>query len=174
LPNIHRYYVPDAIVFITQVVAHRTPVFGDADHVRLLRDVLRQVKAFHPFAMLAYVFLPDHFHLLLRPTATGNFSAIMHSLKRNFTQLYKECHGIAGPLQFWQKGFWDHVIRDEDDLARHLDYIHYNPARHGLAARPEDWPDSSYPVWQARNVYPPCWGWSLPETLAGHTWEQVE
>lgn len=50
-------------------------------------------------------------------------------------------------MKFWQKGFWDHVIRDEADFQRHLDYIHYNPVKHGLVQRPEDWPYSSYSAW---------------------------
>jgi len=165
--NIRRYYLPGSIVFITQVVARRTPIFGNVEHLDLLRQTLRRVKEIHPFTMLGFVFLPDHFHLLIQPTGQNNFSTIMHSLKRNFTQQYKASLGITAPMQFWQKGFWDHVIRDEGDLQRHLDYIHYNPVHHGLVERPEKWPHSSYHEWRKRNAYPERWGWSLPDSLTG-------
>jgi putative transposase len=172
--NIRRHYIPNAIVFITQVVEYRAPVFRDPDQVHLLRKVLHQVKTHHPFVMLGYVFLPDHLHMLLRPTGSSTFSDIMHSLKRNFTAQYKRQQEINGRLRFWQKGFWDHIIRDVDDLQRHLDYIHYNPVRHGLVERPEAWLDSSYIAWQARNAYPHGWGWTLPQTLQAGGWEKAE
>ena len=169
--SIRRYYVPNAIVFITQVVDRRTPIFQHEAHLSLLRATLHNVKELHPFNMLGYVFLPDHFHLLIRPTGQSNFSKIMHSLKQNFTKSYKGSLGISGSMKFWQKGFWDHVIRDEVDLARHLDYIHYNPVRHQLVTRPEDWPHSSYLYWQQQNAYAERWGWSLPEALVDYVWQ---
>ncbi len=164
--NFHRYYVPGAIVFITQVVENRVPVFQNPDHLALLHDTLHNVKVLHPFSMLAYAFLPDHFHLLLKPSGVSTFSQIMHSLKPNFTKAYKQAAGITGHLEFWQKRFWDHVIRDEPDLKAHLDYIHYNPVKHGLSARPEGWPHSSFAKWKERGAYPEGWGWSCPETVA--------
>ena len=172
--NIKRYYVANAIIFITQVVDHRTPIFAHAPFIDQLRATLRNVKALHPFDMLGYIFLPEHFHLLIRPTGASNFSQIMQSLKRNFTLDYKAQIGIKGRMKFWQKGFWDHIIRDETDFQRHLDYIHYNPVHHGLAATPESWPHSSFSHWQQRNAYPQHWGWSLPATLAAYTWQRAE
>jgi putative transposase len=172
--NIRRYYIPDAIVFLTQVVDGRTPVFQETRCIELLRAVLHTVKALHPFAMVGYVFLPDHFHLLIRPTGSSTFSDIMHSLKPNFTKEYKRLLGINGSMKLWQKGFWDHIIRNEHDLQRHLDYIHYNPVRHQYVQRPEDWPHSSFPVWQARDAYPAGWGWSVPDTLKDSDWQPPE
>ena len=172
--NIHRYYVPNAIVFITQVVDRRAPVFREPQHVELLRGVLGQVKELHPFAMLGYVFLPDHLHLLIRPTGESNFSDIMHSLKPHFTKQYKALLGISGGMKFWQKRFWDHVIRDEHDFERHLDYIHYNPVRHRLVERPEEWPHSSYHYWREKGAYPAGWGWGEPSTIRNRDWQPSE
>ncbi|MBV7338129.1 transposase [Chloroflexi bacterium TSY] len=73
MTNIRRYYVPNSIIFITQVVHRRTPIFANPQHLDLLREVLRNVKIFHPFNMLGYVFQPDHFHLLIYPTGTSNY-----------------------------------------------------------------------------------------------------
>jgi putative transposase len=86
--NFRRYCVPNAIVFITQVVQDCAPVFRDETHLELLRSTLRRVKALHPSSMLSYAFMPDHFHLLIKPTGDSNFSQIMHSLKPNFTKAY--------------------------------------------------------------------------------------
>jgi putative transposase len=172
--NVRRYYVPNSIVFLTQVVDGRQPVFQHRQHLDLLRTVLHNVKEIHPFQMLAYVFLPEHFHLLIRPTGASTFSDIMQSLKRNFTLEYKESLGIKGRMKFWQKGFWDHVIRDEDDFSNHLDYIHYNPVKHGLVTHPEDWPHSSFMEWKQRGVYPDRWGWSLPDSIDLISWNDAE
>lgn len=168
--NIRRYYVPNAVVFITQVVWHRQPIFAQEQHLDLLRATLHEVQKLHPFLMLAYVFLPDHFHLLIRLRDGVTFSDVMHSLKPNFTKEYKIASGITGSMRFWQKRFWDHVIRDEMDFEHHMHYIHYNPVRHGLVQRPEDWPHSSLHTLQERGVYPPRWGWSLPDALDGAEW----
>lgn len=116
---------------------------------------------------LGYVFLPGHFHLLFKPSGESTFSQIMHSLKPNFTKAYKSSLGLSGSLKFWQKRFWDHVIRDELDLQHHFDYLHYNPVKHGLVARPEDWPHSSFLHWKNKGAYPDQWGWSVPESLSG-------
>lgn len=73
--DFRRYYAPGATVFITQVVQDREPIFRDEDCLELLLTTLRRVKELHPFSMLGYVFLPDHFHLLIRPTGERAISA---------------------------------------------------------------------------------------------------
>ena len=164
--NFRRYYIANSIVFITQLVQDRQPIFSNDDHVVLLRSTLRRVKTIHPFQMLGFVFLPDHFHLLLRPTGDSNFSQIMHSLKRNFTKNYKQANDVSKGMKFWQKRFYDHVIRSESDFRRHLDYIHFNPVKHKLVARPEEWPHTSYLAWKNRGAYPEQWGWNTPQTVS--------
>ena len=172
--NFRRYYTPNAIIFITQVVQNRIPIFANETHLNLLRSTLHRVKALHPFSMLGYVFLPDHLHLLIKPTGNSNFSQIMHSLKPNFTKAYKQTIGVTGDMKLWQKRFWEHTIRDELDFERHLDYIHYNPVKHGLVASPEDWEHSSFVAWKERGVYPDGWGWSMPPSIQKSNWSNVE
>lgn len=80
--NFRRYYVPNAMVpnamvFITNVVHLREPIFANPTYVELLRSVLREVQKIHPFDMTAYVFLPDHQHIMLKPTGESNFSQLM-------------------------------------------------------------------------------------------------
>ena len=163
--NIRRYYVPNSIVFITQVVSGRSPVFASEEHLGLLLDIVREAKARHPFHMLAYVFLWDHFHLLIKPRTGVTHTDIMHSIKPNFTNQYKAAIAVSGRMVFWQRRYWDHVIRNEVDLAQHFDYIHYNPVKHGMVTKPEEWPHSSFLHWQQQGSYPERWGWALPSAL---------
>lgn len=162
--NFHRYYIPGAAVFITQVVAGREPVFSDPTRAELLLSTLDIVKVLHPFSLLAYCVLPDHFHMILQPNGGENFSQIMHSLKPNYSKAYKSSIGLGSSqhLKFWQKRFWDHVIRDDRDLENHLHYVHYNPVKHGLTADPRDWPYNSYRVWEERGLYPEAFQWEEP------------
>jgi len=159
MPNFRRYYVPNAIVFITTITDQRAPIFNSEDNIRLFWHTLQMVREVHPFRLLAYVILPDHFHWLMRVEgADGNFSAVLHSVKRNYTINYKQAHGITSRLKLWQERFWDHVIRDECDLRNHFDYIHWNPVKHGYVQRPEDWAHSSYGFWFKRGYYELGWG----------------
>lgn len=119
-----RYYILDSIVFITQVVANREPIFHNSAHIDLLRTILHNVRELHPFQMLGYVILPDHLHLLMRPGDGVTHSQIMHSLKLNFTKAYKIASCSTETLHLWQRRYWDHIIRNELDLQHHLDYIH--------------------------------------------------
>jgi putative transposase len=165
--NIRRYYIPGSAVFITQVVQGRDRTFCDSKYMDLLKDILRNVKEIHPFIMLGYVFLFEHFHMIIQPTGTSNFSDIMHSLKPNFTREYKKVLGLppAAPLKFWQKRFWDHVIRDDKDFENHLHYIHFNPVKHGYVKDPREWRYSSYCEWEKRGLYPPDFGWDEPTNI---------
>lgn len=163
--RIRRAVVDEGLYFITTVTHQRKPVFTHPE-IAHLRTVLRAVKAHHPFTMRAYVFLPDHLHLLLRVGADTDISKLMHSFKRNATVAYKEAHGIEGNFSLWQRGFWDHVIRNERDFKNHLDYIHYNPVKHGLVQRPEDYPHSSYREYVRRGWYEIGWGHAAPVSIA--------
>lgn len=163
--RIRRAYVEDGLYFITTVAHQRRPLFTPPD-IERLRTTLRQVKTNHPFTMHAYVFLPDHLHLLLRVGAKTDISKIMHSLKRNATVAYKAAHGIEGIFSLWQRGFWDHVIRNERDFKNHLDYIHYNPVKHGIVAHPEEYPHSSYREYVRRGWYEIGWGHNVPDGIA--------
>jgi putative transposase len=96
----------------------------------------------------------------------------MHSIRPNFTKLHKAAVGRSAPMRLWQRRYWDHVIRDEADLVAHFDYIHYNPVKHGLVTRPEDWPHSSYLDWRRRGCYPERWGWAGVATPK--TWNECD
>jgi len=173
MPDFRRYYVPNAIVFITGVTRDRIHHFESADNVTLLFETMRRVQSIHPFRLLAYTIMPDHFHWLMRAdNEAGNFSVVLHSIKRNYTINYKKVHGITTPMNVWQPRFWDHVIRDERDFNNHFDYIHWNPVKHGGTQKPGDWPHSTYRHWLERGYYELGWGYEgEPNNISGMDFE---
>ncbi len=153
-----RVDVSDVIYFITTNVQNRASLFSQQKNVVLLRETMRAAQEFHPFIMRGYVFLPDHLHLLIYIPLQTNVSKLMQAIKRNFTRNYKDLYQLDDSLQLWQRSFYDHVIRDERDFLNHLDYIHYNPVKHGLVMRPEDYQHTSYLEYVKRGWYEIGWG----------------
>ena len=159
MPNFRRYYRPNALFFITNVTCNRIPYLESVKAVDTLLATTRNVQRIHPFRLLSYVVLPNHFHwLMIVDDEQGDFSKVMHSVKRNFAFAYKREFGLTGSVRLWQSRFWDHLIRDETDLHNHVDYIHWNPVKHGYVARPEDWTHSTYRYWLDRGYYQAGWG----------------
>jgi len=166
-----RYYVENALVFITSVTRDRFPIFAEQESANLLLATMREVQQIHPFNLMAYVVLPDHLHLLMRTGQATSFSQVMRSIKWNFTRNYKDVKSIKQPVSLWQDRFWDHVIRDEIDLNNHMDYIHYNPVKHGCVDAPEKWQLSTFAFWAECGYYPMGWGRTEPSEITGMRWE---
>jgi putative transposase len=169
--RIRRWYIPDATYFIVGVTQSRRALFAEENNITLLRETLRKVKGLHPFRMQAYVFLPDHFHILIFVPETTNISKLMHSWQRNFTRNYKTAHGITESLRLWQRGFWDHVIRDANDWDRHFHYIHYNPVKHGYVRRAGDYAHSSFHEYVKQGIYDSDWGEAEESSLVNLDFE---
>ena len=92
-------------MFVTQVVSDRRPIFANRAALDLLLSTLRTVKSLHPFRMNAYVFLPDHFHLLIRPISPESVVTVMHSLKPAFTRAYRKLAYADSQDAVWQERF---------------------------------------------------------------------
>lgn len=144
-----RSRIPNAPYFLTMTLRDRGSRLL-LDHIDQLRAAFRCADAAHPFRIDAVVVLPDHFHLLCTlPEGDADFSSRVQTLKRRFTFGLQHggvrvCMNEHGEADVWQRRFWEHTIRDEDDFARHVDYIHYNPVKHGLVAAVRDWPHSTF------------------------------
>ena len=148
-----RSHVPGALVFLTLVTQARRPLLCLPEVRAAFREAVTTVSARHPFRTVAYVVLPDHCHLLWRlPEDDGDFSRRVRLIKHRMAR----CPDMPKPL--WQARFWDHLIRDETDLRKHMDYIHFNPVKHGHARRAVDWLDSSFHHHVARGWYSENWG----------------
>ncbi len=157
MADFRRYYIPNALVFITAVTEKRRRLLT-GETVELFWKISRNTQAIIPFKLLAYCVLPDHFHWIMRmPESTPIFSIVIHSVKRNFTLEYKKKNNIAVPMKLWQPRFYDHVIRDQQDLENHFHYIHFNPVKHGYVDYPEQWDASSFRFWVQNGLYPENW-----------------
>ncbi|WP_295466354.1 transposase [uncultured Pseudomonas sp.] len=134
------------------------------DHIGLLRAAIRQVKAAHPFEILGMVVLPDHLHALWRlPADDGDYPLRWNLIKVGFSsqlpplttvQLSRRLKRERG---LWQRRYWAQRMKDEQDLQRHLDYIHGNPVKHGYTHRAEEWPYSSIHRLVRAGVLPADW-----------------
>ena len=121
----------------------------------------------HPFKIDAFVLLPEHLHCIWTlPQDDDNFSTRWRLVKSYFSRhcesRYQDGVSVSrkkrkGQL-IWQNRFWEHVIRDDDDFARHVDYIHYNPVKHGLVRSPKDWEYSSFKRYVQAGMYDELWG----------------
>ena len=105
MPNYRRYYIPNSIIFITQVTRDRVQYLESFENLEIFWETLRNVQKILPYNLLAYVILPDHFHFLIKiDDEKGDFSKIMHSIKRNFTFNFKGIHDIKSNLKFMAEG----------------------------------------------------------------------
>ena len=157
-----------ATYFLTLTLQDRSARYL-VDHVAVLRDCLRHVKERHPFDIEAMVVLPEHLHALWRlPVDDADFSSRCMLLKQAFTRRLEELgtleraasrkRGPKGERSLWQRRFWEHQIRDDDDFARHVDYIHFNPVKHGWVLRAREWPYSSLHRYVRQGLLPADWG----------------
>lgn len=134
------------------------------DYIDALRAAFRSTRRAHPFLIDAIVVLPDHLHIVMTlPPGDADYSTRLSLMKRRFTTaLTKAGAPIArhrnGEHALWQRRFWEHTIRNERDFERHVDYVHYNPVRHRLAAKVCDWPHSSFHYYVRRGILPEDWG----------------
>ena len=138
---------------------------------------MRNVAESLPWRTIAVVLLYDHLHVLWSlPAGDADFSGRWQKIKIRFTQDWLAAGGEEAAVTaaqaarrhrgVWQKRFLEHLVRDEEDLSNHCDYIHYNPVKHGYVKRPWDWPHSSFRRFVAEGHYPEHWGDTEPPGLA--------
>ncbi|EPZ15061.1 hypothetical protein M622_16995 [Thauera terpenica 58Eu] len=155
---------PGATWFFTLVTWRRRPLFADPANVARLRAAFAHTRTVAPYRIDALVLLPDHLHCIWTlPDGDADFSTRWNRIKGSFTRSLppaaKSLRGSPSRRErcVWQRRFWEHRIRDDVDFARHCDYIHWNPVRHGLATRPDEWPYSSFARFVQAGIYPADW-----------------
>ncbi|MBT9500190.1 MAG: transposase [Burkholderiaceae bacterium] len=158
-----RNRLPGASYFFTVTLADRQ-ASTLTDHIALLGDSMRTVQQQLPFTTDAIVVLPEHLHCVWTlPETDSDYPARWKAVKAGFTKGLRLA-GVAlqsrpdGGFDLWQRRYWEHTLRDEADVARHIDYIHYNPVKHGWVTRAVDWPHSSFHRYVRMGVYPEDWG----------------
>jgi len=157
-----RFRSAEDCYFFTVVTEHRRPLL--VENMGRLRQAFRAVREKYPFSIDAIVVLPDHLHTVWRlPEGDSDYSLRWMQIKRRFSSGFQAAPSNQSQQKkrekgVWQRRFWEHAIRDECDWKNHLDYIHYNPVKHGHVERVRDWPFSSFHRAVKRGLYPLNWG----------------
>ncbi len=164
-----RSYVPGGVFFLTLVTYRRIPLFSNIENISLLRKAIAKMRSEKPFDITAAVVLPEHLHFIWSlPPNDSDYSGRVSRVKVLFTRSLRG-KGLSSvevsssrrkhrESNVWQRRFWEHTICDDRDLHRHLDYIHYNPVKHGLVSCPHLWEYSSFHKWVKEGKYRPDWG----------------
>jgi REP-associated tyrosine transposase len=173
MSDYRRNYVHGGTYFFTVVTYQRRNFLTSNLARTCLHEAILEIQNKWPFEIVAIVLLPDHFHTVWSlPRGDTNYSRRMRRIKEQFTRKYirgggaesrqtksRVAHGQRG---IWQRRFWEHTVRDESDLKNCVDYIHWNPVKHKLVRRVQDWPWSSFHRFVKLGEYEPDWGSTDP------------
>ena len=168
MPNYRRAKTPGGTYFFTVVTYQRREILTDPESRAILREVINTVRRRYPFIIDAWVLLPDHIHSIWTlPTGDNDYSKRWGMVKAGFskqakTRFHREewinnSKAKRNEGTIWQRRFWEHQIRDDSDYRRHMDYLHYNPIKHGLVKNVIDWPHSTFHRYVKNGVYPEDW-----------------
>lgn len=168
MPHYIRARIPGGTFFFTVVTFQRRSILATKENIRTLTRAIYQVQSQYPFTLDALVALPDHLHALWTlPEGDGDYGKRWGLIKAMFSK------GIKGDsfqkdinpsrlkrreTTVWQRRFWEHAIRDDEDFQKHFDYIHYNPMKHGLVGNVIDWPYSTFHRYVKQGFYSDDWG----------------
>ncbi len=163
MPEYRRNRVPGGSYFFTVNLLDRTSDLLTVN-IDALRNAVRATHQRAPFQIDAWVVLPDHMHAIWTlPSGDDNFSDRWRAIKKSFSKsvpateprsLVRQQNAERG---IWQRRFWEHTIRDDADFANHMDYVHFNPVKHGYVDHPTGWPYSSFRRAVANGFYPADW-----------------
>lgn len=160
-----RFYIPKAMWFFTVNLAERKNNRLLIEKIDVLRDAFRYVKKQKYFYMNAVVIMPDHLHCIwTMPPDDGDFSIRWNMLKGRFSRSIDVGERVSKSRKkrrergIWQRRFWAHLIEDQEDYNRHVDYIHWNPVKHGWVNKVCDWPYSSFHRYVEHGIYTENWG----------------
>ncbi|TPQ29774.1 transposase [Bradyrhizobium guangdongense] len=133
------------------------------EHASQLREAFRSARRERPFEIDAIAILPDHLHTIMTlPADDSDFAGRWRRIKGHFSSALLDA-GVDlprrsnGELALWQRRYWEHTVRDENDYARHVDYIHFNPVKHGHVRQVSDWPYSSFHRYVRAGLLPDDW-----------------
>jgi len=163
MSDYRRNRVPGGTYFFTINLLQRSNTLLVSQIVSL-RDAVRKVRSARPFHIDAWVVLPDHMHAIWTlPPGDTDYSGRWRAIKIAFaktlpkTEYRSPVRMANGERGIWQRRFWEHTIRDEQDYAAHVGYVHISPVKHRYTAYVADWPYSSFHRWVARGAYPQDW-----------------
>lgn len=174
MPNYRRAFIPGGTWFFTVNLLQRYNNNLLLREIDLLRDNMRHVQSHYPFHIDVWVVLPDHLHCVWTlPSDDSNFSLRWRLIKSGFsralpiTEYRSQVRIQAGERGIWQRHYWEHLIRDDDDYRNHVDYVHVNPLKHGYVRRVRDWPYSTFHRDVTRGIYPLDWCGDINAEVSG-------
>ena len=163
--NYRRVYIQNSKIFITIVANKRRQIL--IKNIDLLRNSFNLIKEKIKFNIDAIVILPDHLHMIIEPKEIKKYPEIIKGIKANFSRNidkskiedYEESESRKNKNEtdIWQRRYWEHSIIDENDLQKHIDYIHYNPIKHGYVKRAKDWEYSTFKKYVKQGLYDENW-----------------
>jgi putative transposase len=159
-----RNFVKGGSYFFTVALADRSQCLLVTE-TAALREAFRNVKSVYPFSLDAIVVLPEHLHCIWTlPEGDADYPQRWRRIKATFSRnlpdrnMRSRSKFLRGERGIWQRRYWEHMLRDEMDWQRHMDYIHYNPVKHGHVERVADWPYSTFHRYVKAGIYPKDWG----------------
>jgi putative transposase len=169
MPDYRRWHVLGGTYFFTVVSYGRRPMLCEELARCCLHEAINYIRADWPFELVAVALLPDHLHSVWTlPPADDRYSLRWKRIKEKFTRQYLAGGGREispslsrqhqGERGIWQRRFWEHTIMDEIDLKRCVDYVHWNPKKHGHVTNVRDWPWSSFHRFVTLGEYSLDWG----------------
>jgi putative transposase len=153
----HKPRNPDSEFFLTIVTNKRKNWFTTEADLKIALDGIDVIRKRYGLKFIAWVILPEHLHWLIEP-CDADYSKVVFSFKRHVSCHYRRRGFVPKGGKFWQDRFWEHTVRDDDDRERCVEYIHYNPVKHGIVNAPRDWKYSSFNKYVERGIYPADWG----------------
>jgi putative transposase len=158
-----RHFVPGGRFFFTVNLADRKQSLLTT-YIAQLRNAFQEIRQRHFFTMDAIVVLPDHLHAIWTlPDGDADYAMRWRLIKSTFSRHIPPSENVSfsrqrkGERGIWQRRYWEHTIRDENDFGRHVDYIHINPVKHGYVSRVCDWQPSSFHRMVKLGIYPADW-----------------
>ena len=161
--NYKRVFVPNSYVHLIVVAYNRKDIF--VENIELLRASFKNAKQHFDFDIIAICVLPNHIHMILNPKNILEYPKIITSIKHYFSIHYDvgvetPTYGYVnkGEKGVFQRRYFEHTICSQEELNNHINYIHYNPVKHGYVKNVKDWKYSSFHKFVEDKFYDNNWG----------------
>jgi len=163
--NYRRAYIENSKIFITFVTSKRRQIL--ITNIDTIRKSFKQTKEKLQFDIDAIVILPDHLHMIIQPKENKTYPEIIRQIKANFSRKIDvtkledyqltQSRKDKKEKDIWQRRYWEHTITDEEDLIRHINYIHYNPVKHRYVKQAKEWKYSTFNKYVEQGLYDENW-----------------
>ena len=165
--NYRRVFIPNSFVHIIIASYERKSIF--IKYIDILRKAFKNTMQNHKFEIITICILPDHIHVILNPQDIHNYPKIISSVKHYFSHIVgqvcptynndlKQGYKNKREMGIFQRRFYEHTICSQEELNNHIDYIHYNPVKHGYVKNVKDWEFSTFHKFVKNNLYDENWG----------------